>query len=902
MSNNWHNKSIDKVFEILSSGERGLNAQDAKKRIKEYGSNKLPEGKTDSIFVIFLRQFQSPLIYVLLAAAVIVFFMDEMIDTVVILAVLLFNAVIGTIQEGKARNTLLSLKKFTETSATVLRDGKEIIISDQELVPGDVVILQEGEKVPADARIVFSNNLKIDQASLTGESSPVLKEESVLEKENTSIVEQKNMVFKGTYVMSGNGVAVIVSTGTKTQIGKIAEKIVAIDVEIPLKKNIRYLSRLILFVTFISSLILIVIGFFTGHTLKEMFMTVITLSVSVIPEGLPVVITIVLAAGVWRMSKKNTLVKRLQAVESLGQTEIIAVDKTGTLTKNEMVVQKIYINDSFFEVNGVGYNPEGEILHNGKIVEPLNHQELVLAGKVSAFCSNARISYLENVGNWKVAGDPTEAAMLVLAEKIGFNQDALEQESPKIFEIPFDFHKKYHAVIRRFEGKNLLAVMGAPEEVLDLCQNLYFKGKNKKITKEKRDELKKVFYQMADKGFRVVAFAINKNSKREVNPNNLLKLTFGGYLGMKDALRVEVKDSIKKVMNAGMKTVMITGDHKFTAQAIAKEAGIYKEGDLVLTGQEIDEMSDEILSKKIIGTSVFARVDPNHKLRIIEAYRKKNITVAMTGDGINDAPSLVAADLGVAMGKIGTEVAKEASDIILLDDNFANIVFAAEEGRNIYKTIKKATVYLLSTSLGEVLSILVALALGFPLPLLPTQIIWLNFVTDGFLTIALALEPREEGLMDEKFVKPKKYLIDKGMGFRMFLMGGVMMLGTIWLFKQYLDNGDMVKAWTISLTILAVFQWFNVWNCRSEEKSIFKTNPFSNKFLIISMVAVILAQIAAVYMPFFQRILKTSPLTLREWGIIILISSSIVILEELRKLFYRYYKIFFQRSKKIATK
>src|SRR3989338_2567923 len=882
----WHTKTVHEVLGALDSREHGLTKEEATERFQKYGHNKLPEEKLDGLLIIFLRQFKSPLIYILFVAAGIVFAMGEVIDASIIFAVLLFNAIMGTIQEGKAQNTLLALKKFAETSATVLRDVKELIVLDTEVMPGDIIILQEGEKVPADARIIFTSILKVDEASLTGESEPVTKTDTVALSDNLSVADQKNMVFKGTHILSGNGTAVVVATGLATEIGKIAQKISSIDTEIPLKTNIRYLSRVIIVTVAVISTSLIVLGVLSGKSLKEMFTTAVALSVSIIPEGLPIVMTLVLATGVQRMSKRNVLVKRLQAVEALGKTKIIAVDKTGTLTRNEMVIQRVYVDGKIFDITGSGYEPKGEVIFDGKTIDPLNHTDLLFSGRIAAFCANARLSFLEETSTWKIAGDPTEAAMLVLSEKIGFRHEVLEQETPKIFEMPFDYQKKYHATIRAVDGKNFLTIVGAPEKVLELCRNIWHKNETETLNGEKKKELESVFHNLAQGGFRVVAYAINPDTERSVDGNVIPPLTFVGFFGMSDALRPEVKEAMQRVRAADMRVVMITGDHRLTAQAIAKEADIWREGDSVLTGEEIDKMSDDELSKKLAHTRVFARVTPDHKLRIIQAYRKRGEIVAMTGDGVNDAPSLVAADLGVAMGKIGTEVAKEASDIVLLDDNFASIVSAAEEGRGIYKKIKKVILYLFSTSAGEVLVIGSALVLGYPLPLLATQIIWLNFVTDGFLDVALAMEPKGQGLLQGKFERPKKWIVDGLMAQRMFLMALPMTIGTLYLFKGYFET-DFTKALTISLTTLAMFQWFNAWNCRSESKSIFQMNPFSNKFLVGATMIVIFLQLFALHAPFLQKILHTTPLSLLEWLIIIPIASSIILVEEIRKFFYR---------------
>ena len=886
MAEPWHSFSIEKTFEKIDSSDRGLAQGVAKERLKQFGANSLPEEKPRSKLRLFFNQFQSPLIYILLAASGIVFAMGEIIDGSIILAVLIFNAIVGVIQEGKAQNTLLALKKFVETNATVLRDGEEYIIPDHEVVPGDILILQEGERIPADARVVLSQNLKIDEASLTGESEPIYKNSDALGHDDLPTAEQKNMVFRGTHIVAGNGRAIVVTTGLSTVIGGIAKQISSVDSEIPLKANIRHLSRAIIITVLAISAALFIAGISFGHSIKEMFTTVVSLSVSIIPEGLPIVMTLVLATGVWRMSKRNALVKKLQAVEALGQARVIAVDKTGTITKNQLVIRKAWAGGRLFEVGGIGYEPKAEVKLEGNIINAENYDELLFLGRISSFVASARLSYFEEAKEWRIAGDPTEAAMLVFAEKAGFHKDDLLLESPLVSEIPFDYKLKYHATVHQTGERRFLTVAGAPEVVLALCTDIRRYGKNHPLSKSEKEELETVFANMSGEGLRVLAVAVRQDVPHELDAKSIHSLSFAGFLGMQDALRPEVKEAMKRAKEAGIKVVMITGDHKITACAIAREAGIYREGDAVLTGNEIDSMFEAELADKLASVTVFARVTPEHKVRIINAYKKRGEIVAMTGDGVNDAPSLVAADLGVSMGKIGTEVAKEASDIVLLDDNFGSIISAVEEGRNIYKTIKKVILYLFSTSAGEVLVISAALFLGYPLPILAAQIIWLNFVTDGFLDVALAMEPKEKGLLSGAFEHPKKYLVDSLMIQRMAVMAVPMMVGTLFLFGRYFET-DLAKAWTISLTTLAVFQWFNAWNCRSESKSIFSIDWFSNKYLVGATLIVIVLQIAAIYAPIMQKILRTVPLELSEWLVIIPVAASIVIAEELRKLIYR---------------
>ncbi len=879
---------VHTVLEELGASERGFSTEVARERIREFGTNELPKAKTEGYLAIFLRQFASPLVYILLAAGIAVFLLGETADSVIIFIILFFNAIVGTVQEGRAQNTLRALDVFAATMATVMRDGREVIIADREIAPGDIVILNEGEKVPADARILSSHTLKLDEASLTGESKPVGKTSDALVGEHIPTSEQRNMVFKGTNVVTGNGRAVVVATGLETVVGGIAREIATVDSEVPLAANIRTLSRMIIVVVAFVSATILALGLYRGETFPIIFSTVVSLAVSIIPEGLPIVMTLVLATGVWRMSRKNALVKRLQAVEALGQARILALDKTGTLTKNELVICEVLTEGAVYRVGGVGYESVGTVELSGAVVVPANHEALVFAGKVATLVSNARVSYIAEEKRWRVAGDPTEAALLVFGEKVGFNKDTLLGESPLLSEEPFDYRLKYHATTHMVGDSALTSVIGAPEAVIKLCTRIRAGTAAHVLDEKSREHLITLADQMSERGLRVVAYAVREDPLHVQTQTSepIRHLVFGGLLGIEDALRSDVAETVKRAESAGIKVVMITGDHKLTARAIATEAGIWKEGDKILTGEEVESLSDTELASRLAEVSVFARVTPEHKLRIIQAYRKRGEIVAMTGDGVNDAPSLVAADLGVAMGVIGTEVAKEASDIVLLDDNFGNIISAVEEGRSIYITIKKVILYLFSTSLGEMLVILVALLLGFPLPLLAVQILWLNFITDGFLDVSLAMEPKERGLLSRLFIRPKKYLVDGLMAWRMAVMALPMVIGTLCLFILNVDE-DLTKAWTVSLTVLAVFQWFNAWNCRSATDSVFRTNPFSNLYLVGATAIVIILQMLAVYAPFLQKILHTTALSLSEWALIVLVASSILFVEELRKLFAR---------------
>lgn len=895
----WHSSTLQEIQEELKTDLRlGLTAEEANNRLRLFGPNSLPSGRTDSYAIIFLRQFQSPLIYILLLASAVVFWLGHFVDGFVILFVLFFNAVIGTAQEGKAQNTLLALKKFTEVSATIVRDGREIIVPDAHVVYGDLLLLHEGQKIAADARIVESNNLRIDEAALTGESGAIFKENKELKDSHLPIADRRNMVFKGTYVMGGMGDAIVCATGRETEIGRISAAVAEIDTEIPLKRDVRLLARIIVTAVAVFSVALFSLGIALGKSAQEMFMVAVSLAVSVVPEGLPVVLTIVLARGVWQMAKKNVLVKRLQAIEALGQANVLAVDKTGTITKNEMVARGIYIpsdevlGGKFFDVSGSGYERSGKIFYDKLPIKPSEHSDLSFFGKVIALGSNARVVFLEETKTWKVLGDPTEAALSILGEKLGFKKEELEKNLPLVRETPFDYKNKYHAFSHHADNHEFVTIIGAPESVTSLSDKIFIDGEEKKFNQKRKDEIDSVLKYFSDTGMRILACAYKKLPIGEVEKSEKIPvrdMVFVGLCALQDSIRSEVGEYVLHAKEAGMRVVMISGDHKDTSVAVARNVGIFNDGDIALTGLDLDNLTDEDLFSKLEKTTVFARVTPEHKMRIIDGYRSRKEIIAMTGDGVNDAPSLVAADLGVGMGKIGTEVAKEASDIILLDDNIGTVVDAIEEGRDIYVKIKKIILYLFSTSAGEFATIVFAIFLLYPLPLLPTQILWLNLITDGFLVVALAMEPMEKGLLKRGF-KRSKYFIDKLASFRIFLMALTMALFALIMFSGIFSE-DLVKARTIALTLLAVFQWFNAWNCRSEDESIFAKGTKKNIFLVLSMFIVALLQLAVIYVPFLQNIFHTKPLSVFELFIIVAVASSIVFVEEARKFLLRRHRL-----------
>lgn len=888
--NQWTKKGISELYEMFHSSISGLTESFVLENRYTYGENIVRSSKKVTTLSIILLQFKSAFIYVLLIAAMIVFALGEYVDGSIILFIIILNTIIGAFQEGKAQNTLEKLRTFIQGHATVIRNNKYVVINDKEVVPGDILVLKDGETVTADARIIEANNLRVNESALTGETEHILKHADVIDNEIVAVGDMKNMVFKGTHIMTGIGKAIVVETGPTTRIGSIAQKLDELHKDIPLKQNITNLSYILIAVVVFVSLLIFIFGILYGNEPKQLFVTIVAVFVSAIPESLPVVVTLVLATGFWRMSKKNALVKRLQAVEALGQAKILALDKTGTITKNQMTVEALYVNDTEYMVSGSGYNPEGDIRHQGHTIIPSTERGIELAAQISSFTSIAEIVFEESTSTWKLLlGDPTEAALKVFGTKMGMPKEELLQKYTQVFEFPFDLHTQNHSVINDVDGKPFFSTAGSPEVLLKASNTIWDDDKKRPITEKDKFKIKNVIKNFSKDGYRILALACSFNPPKGemIDPFNLPQLTFVGLVAIRDAIRPEVFQSLKKVKDAGLKPIMITGDHEETARVIAETVGIYKKGDGIISGTDIESLTVEQLASRVQGVTVFARVSPEHKMKVIQAYKFRKEIIAMTGDGINDALSLVSADLGVAMGVIGTEVAKEAADIILLDDNFGTIADAVEEGRSIYNTIRKSILYLLSTNLGEIFVIAVAAVFGLPLPLLATQIIWLNMVTDSFLVAALALEPKEPNLLRSNFRKPTKYMIDSLMAWRISIIGTVMTIGTLSLFVIYLPEG-MVKATTVALTVLTVYQWFNVFNVRSDIETFCKKGFLTkNRYLLLSLVIAIALQLFAIYTPFMQKILHTTALSLSEWGIILLVGLSVIVVEEVRKFFYR---------------
>lgn len=885
----WYQLSVKDVLQKLGSSEKGLSEVEVKKRLTQYGLNKLKEKEKINRIKLILHQFSSPLIYILIIAGFITILLKEYIDSGVIFAVIILNAIIGYFQEYKAEESVRALKKLVVPKAKVIRDGIEKEINSEELVPGDIVLLFSGNKVPADLRLIHTIELKIDEAVLTGESLPVEKSINLIKKENLTPGDQTNMAFMGTIVVSGRAKAIVVETGQNTILGKIAKEVEEAEtVKAPLQDKIHRFAKSIGLIVLASSTLLFIIGILIGESVKDMFMTAVASAVATIPEGLPIVVTIAMAVGVARMAKQNAIIRKLPAVETLGSTTVIGSDKTGTLTKNEMTVKLIYDCKNIYEVEGSGYEPVGEILHNGAPIKTKEKKHLLELLRIGLLCNESNL--YEEYDQYKIDGDPTEGSLIVSAIKAKLNPEEEKEKYKQIGIIPFESERGYMATLHIYKGKKIIFVKGAPEKVLDMCfQDSY----GELINKKKHLQIASDF---AKEGMRVLAFAykyaqedLDELTCKEIEKcNHTSGLIFSGLQAMIDPPRPEVIDAIKNCKKAGIRVVMITGDHAITAKAIAKKLGISDDNPEVLTGVEIEHIDDNDLLNKVKNISVYARVSPQHKLRITQQLIRLGEIVAITGDGVNDAPALKSAHIGIAMGKSGTDVAKEASDMILTDDNFASIFNAVKEGRIVFDNIRKVTFFLIPTGIAAILSIIGTVAIGLPIPYVPAQLLWINLVTNGLQDVALAFEPGEKGVINRPPRNPKEGIMSKLLIERTILVGLLISAGVIFNFMNALNQGlSIEKARTIAVTTMVFFQFFQAWNSRSELQSIFKISLTSNPFLFYSMISALFAQLSVIYAPPLQWLFRTEPINMNEWLQILLVSTTVIIIVELDKLILR---------------
>ena len=845
----YYTLTEEATLKELKVSKKGLTNQEAEHRRQTYGLNELKAEKGVHPIRIFIEQFSSPLIWILLFALAVSIFLHETTDAIVIGVIVVLNAILGFMQEYKAERAIEALKKMASPKAKVLRNGKEIKIESKLLVPGDIIILETGDKVPADCRLIEIHSLETQEAPLTGESLPVKKKIDKLAKK-TSLADRRNLVFSSTIISKGRGIAVVIKTGMMTEVGKIAKMIKEADQkQTPLQKKLRELGKYLTIAVIAVAILVFLTGVLTGEPMQAMFLTAIALAVAAIPEGLPAVITISLALGVKKMIKKNALVRKLPSVETLGSVNVICTDKTGTLTHNQMTVVKIWANNMDYEVTGAGYEPKGTFVVDKKLANPhLIHQML----KIGALCNDAKLS--GNNKNREVLGDPTEAALIVSAEKAGFTLKELNKESPRVDEIPFSSERKMMTTIHTLDKKKVSYTKGAPDIIIEKCNRILINGKVIRLDRFKKKEILKENERLAQQALRVLGFAYNSEFKKTKDSEN--NMVFVGLQAMIDPPREEAKDAIKKCQDAGIRVIMITGDHITTAQAIAKQLGIV--GKAVM-GHELDKLN---LKKEIKEIGVFARVNPKHKLDIVHALKENGNVVAMTGDGVNDAPALKKADIGISMGISGTDVAKEASDMILTDDNFTSIVNAIEEGRGIFDNIKKFVNYLLSSNLGEIVAILGASLMGLSLPLTAIQILWINLVTDGLPATALSLDPHAKGIMQRQPKAATESILNKSLRTDIITFGILIGVATLVMFWLYQGSG-LAKAQTVAFTSLVMFEIARIRMIRSQ----YKLGIFSNKWLVAAIIGSIGLHLLTIYTP-LASVFGTEPLTLMDWGFI----------------------------------
>ncbi|BDC01808.1 TPA: calcium-transporting P-type ATPase, PMR1-type [Clostridium perfringens] len=865
----WYKKSKNEILKELDVDEKnGLSSNEALRRLEKYGKNKLETKKKKTLFKQFLSQLKDVMIYILIIAAIISAFLGEISDALIILLVIIINAVIGVIQESKAEKALDALKELSTPKALVKRDGSLKEILSEDIVPGDIVIIDAGRYIPGDLRLIDTANLKIEESAFTGESVPSEKDASFLPDKEIPIGDQNNMAFMSTLATYGRGVGVVVGTGMNTEIGKIAKMIEQEENdETPLQKKLSELGKILGFLAVGICILIFIISFFQGRDLLEMFLTSISLAVAAIPEGLPAIVAIVLALGVQRMVKKNAIIRKLPAVETLGSVSIICSDKTGTLTQNKMTVTTVYTNDSYIK--------ESEF--------NLNDNESKLLVDCMVLCNDATYSEKSQTG------DPTEIALLESPFKLNILKEKLEKEFKRIDEIPFDSDRKLMTTVNLVDEKKArVFTKGALDSILSICNKISVNGKLLDFTKEYKAKVLENSNIMSDKALRVLAFAYKDISKENIVLDSLEKdLVFIGMVGMIDPPRLEVKDSIKLCKSAGITPVMITGDHKNTAFAIANELGIAEDISQAITGHEIDKFKEEEFNEKIINYRVFARVSPEHKVKIVKAFKSHGNIVSMTGDGVNDAPSLKAADIGVAMGITGTDVSKGASDMILTDDNFSTIVSAVEEGRKIYLNIKKSIVFLLSCNLGEILTLFTAILLNWNSPLQPIHILWVNLITDSFPALALGVDKTKEDVMNNPPRNPKESIFVKSDKIQL-IINGVLIGGiTLFAFKlgERLYPDSLIHAQTMAFVVLSVSQLFLSLSLRSNTKSAFSLGLFSNKYLVYSILLGIFLQVIIISISFIANIFKVTPLLLYDWIVVILVSLIPFAINEILKLF-----------------
>ncbi len=934
----YYAQTIDEVVGDLGTDvTNGLSSDEARARLEKYGINQLAEKPRATLWEMFLDQFKDFLIMILIVSAIISFFLGvteyrhtgeitEFVDAGAIIAIVILNATLGVIQESRAENALAALKKLAAPTAYIIRDGYKTTIPSPELVPGDIVLLEAGNFVPADLRLVESVNLKVDEASLTGESVPVQKEASAMLMPDSPLGDRRNSAYMSTVVTYGRGKGIVVNTGMKTEIGKIAEMIQSYEEEAtPLQVRLDQLGKWLGVASLVICGLVGLIGvvrdtnlgliaseglfFYLGaetEMLIEMFMTAVSLAIAAVPEGLPAVVTICLALGMQEMLKRHALIRKLHAVETLGSATVICSDKTGTLTQNEMMVVRSYTADRVLKVTGKGYDPEGEIREGEEAVDKtaLKIERFLYQGGL--LCNDATLE--KHDGSWRMVGDPTEGALVVGAAKWGLWSKDEEERHPRLAEIPFDSERKRMTTIHdwsnlngdwRIDAPYIAFVKGAPDVLLELCDSYATAEGVKPMTAAFKDEILRANSEMAQDALRVlgVAYRPLQEVPEEPSVQQIEKeLTFIGLQGMIDPARPEVRDAVAVARKAGLKSVMITGDYKDTAVAIAKELNILTPGGKVMTGNELDTLDEDAFVDMVEDIAVYARVSPEHKVKIVEAFKQRGHVAAMTGDGVNDAPALQRSSIGVAMGITGTDVAKQTADMVLTDDNYASIVSAIEEGRIIYSNIRKFVYYLISCNVGEILVIFLAMLFGWPVPLRPIQLLWLNLVTDGAPALALGMEKGEPGIMERPPRPVKEPVINKdmwiGIAIQAIAITGAVLVSFYYGMRHFhvFENPtehNIMAAQTVAFTVLTLSELFRAFTSRSEYQSIFSIGVFSNKWMLIAVGSSFLLFLCVLYVPFLQPLFSVVPLNILEWEVALPLIFLPSIAAELTKFYFR---------------
>jgi cation-transporting ATPase F len=881
----WHHLPADEVIDLLESDrEKGLDPFKVDHRQKRFGSNVITGKKGKGPLLRLLIQFRQPLIYILIVAGTVTAFLQEWVDAGVIFGVVLINAFIGFFQEAEAVRAIEALDRTMITEATVLRGGEKLRISSTGVVPGDIVLLQSGDKVPADMRLFQIRDLQVDESALTGESVSVGKKPEILDHD-TGLADRRNMAYASSLVTYGQGAGIVVAIGDKTEVGRISHLISSTEaLETPLTRKIARFSQTLLYAILALAVVTFIAGFLRGQSVFDLFMAAVALSVGAIPEGLPAAMTITLAIGVARMARARAIIRKLTAVETLGSTTVICSDKTGTLTENQMTVQEILAGGERFEVTGAGYTPSGRILKQGVTVEASGSPALMECLKAGVLCNDSLL--LQKEGRWGVQGDPTEGALLVSAVKAGLDMASVRTESPRIDRIPFESQHQYMATLH--DGgtgtPGIVYVKGSVETILEKCVFSLDRAGRTSVLDAGR--IHEAVEEMAARGLRVLAFATGEiqQGRTALNqPDVASGMTFLGIQGMIDPPRQEAILAVRKCYTAGIRVMMITGDHALTASSIARQVGLHNPSSVV-TGKALMKISDGELMDVADRTTVFARVNPEQKLRIVEALQSRGQVVAMTGDGVNDAPALKRADIGVAMGITGTEVAKEAADMVLTDDNFASIEAAVEEGRGVFDNLTKFIVWTLPTNLGEGLVILAAIFAGVTLPILPVQILWINMTTAVLLGLTLAFEPKEPGMMTRPPRDPKTPILTGVLIWRLFLVGLLLLGGAFGLFEwERMTGATMEEARTVAVNVFVLVELFYLFNCRSLTQPMFRLGLFSNPLLLAGVAIMLILQALYTYLPAMNVLFHSAPIRLDAWGRILavsLIASLVVVIEK----------------------